>query len=113
MSTYNSRLQSIILGKSRQELQTIGHITATIKSRNECKHAHLLAFAQTEFSTLIQYEPSSREWWLLWWVRFTHINKLEMVPSPDMAIVQPNVDNIDNPFLRLLPGDSRLCHIAN
>lgn len=56
ISAYNPRYQSIIAGKSRQELWTESHVTSTSKSRemDACLLACLLACAQVDFSTLIQ-----------------------------------------------------------
>lgn len=52
---YNSKLQSIILGKSKQKLRKLSHIIAPVKSRVQCVLACLLSLA---FSHLIQFRTS-------------------------------------------------------
>lgn len=54
-SFYHSRLQSVIMGKSRQGLEAIGDVTSTAKGREKWKHVCLLACAQLRFSTLTQF----------------------------------------------------------
>lgn len=63
-------------GKARQEPETAGHITWTVKSRgNECILVHWLAYAQLDFPTHNSVERLLRQCLDPQWAGSSHISK--------------------------------------
>lgn len=92
--TYNSKLQSINLGKLRQT-QATRYITSSVESREKQMHLFCLLVVPmfTELSSLVQFQAQSRKQQCLnsGWV-FHPLLTVKTIP-PDMPTHQSHLDN--------------------
>lgn len=104
ISAYNSRLQPVILGKPRcQELQTAGHRTATVKSRERNECLQLARFLSARFfSPIPVQEPPQRELCFPHWAGASPHQLLQSRQFPPfMSYMSTGEPQVDTPLLRL------------
>lgn len=104
-SDYNSKLQSIIAGKSRQEPEGASHTAATVKSRKEWTNWHMDASLRPAPSHSILTWSMTQTWKGDTYNGSINVNKT--IYSADMPTCWPNLDSSSLRFSSCVAG-SRL-----